>query len=134
MRCTAKTTCGYICKKNRIPGTDYCTIHNPNYKIENPVCSVCLDLPNDPVKLDSCVHVFCKACISKACCVKPSCPYCREPVTPLDSAKSVYYIHGKSAYEKLKTYYDNYEKIIVPKRYRPQNLPVSSHQIRFDFE
>ncbi len=131
MRCTAKTTHGFVCKKDRIAGTDYCTIHNPNYKVENPICSICLDQPNDPVKLDSCTHVFCKACVSRSCCVKPNCPYCRELVTPLDSAKSVYYIHGEQAYKQLVNMYD--ERIIVPKRYRPKDLPVSTHSIRFDF-
>jgi hypothetical protein len=130
MRCTSKTLSGFICKKNSKPGTDYCTIHNPTYKNDN-LCSVCLDQPNDPVKLDSCTHVFCKACVSRACCVKPNCPNCRETVTPLDSAKSVYYIHGESAYKKLITFYE--ERIFVPKRYRPKDLPVSTHAIRFDF-
>jgi len=63
--------------------------------------------------------------------VKPNCPNCRETVTPLDSAKSVYYIHGESAYKKLITFYE--ERIFVPKRYRPKDLPVSTHAIRFDF-
>ncbi|XP_043923704.1 nuclear factor 7, ovary-like [Protopterus annectens] len=46
---------------------------------EDLLCSVCLDLFNDPVML-VCGHNFCKCCIDKFwdCDKIPSCPECRE--------------------------------------------------------
>jgi hypothetical protein len=126
------TLCGFVCKKQRIPGTDFCTIHNPNYKITDPICSVCLDQPNDPVKLNVCQHVFCKECISKCIITKPTCPLCRDEVSMIDFSKGLYYVHGAQV---LSNFIDQCEKkITVPKSYRPKQMESTANTFLFRFQ
>ena len=40
-------------------------------------CSICLETPNNPVVLEKCKHVFCKACIEESFRkMQPKCPNC----------------------------------------------------------
>lgn len=51
---------------------------------EVPECAVCTDAPWDPVRLDGCCHVFCRAClheiVRRVGDVGSRCPLCRQPM------------------------------------------------------
>ena len=129
-RCTSKTQLGFVCKNNRINGTDYCRIHKIN---NDNCCAICLDQPSDPVRLDLCTHVFCKGCISQAIVLKPVCPMCRTMLSISDFAKGVYYIHGAEVFDMFNKQH-GHRYIQVPKSYRPKNLPsTDASRINFRF-
>ena len=44
------------------------------------ICSICLNEPEDPVKLVECGHVFCSECLYRWIIDHPSCPFCRAKV------------------------------------------------------
>jgi hypothetical protein len=71
-------------------GKHVCTFHIHQFR-QNDECCICLD----PMSIDerelyviSCGHMFHTSCLSKT--TKPTCPLCREPMTPIE-ASDIYY-------------------------------------------
>ncbi|CAG0906383.1 unnamed protein product [Cyprideis torosa] len=45
------------------------------------VCASCLGVVHQPVEVQPCLHLFCKACIEDWTRVDSTCPKCRKPIT-----------------------------------------------------
>ena len=40
-------------------------------------CPICVDKHKNPVKLENCIHIFCKKCIDRWIKSKKNCPICK---------------------------------------------------------
>eukprot|EP00768_Dysnectes_brevis_P001606 gnl/Dysnectes_brevis/14316_a33885_94.p2 GENE.gnl/Dysnectes_brevis/14316_a33885_94~~gnl/Dysnectes_brevis/14316_a33885_94.p2 ORF type:complete len:133 (+),score=28.48 gnl/Dysnectes_brevis/14316_a33885_94:616-1014(+) len=51
-----------------------------------PVCSICFDVPLNPVHNITCTHTMCRTCAEEltASTERSKCPYCREPILGLE--------------------------------------------------
>ena len=92
---------------------------NPNVlslKDNIPQCSICLGCLTEPVKPDSCRHIFCKFCLEMWLQKKSHCPLCRCNITKISKIyfpfkpkyKNEKYNHLFFSIENLKL--DNYGK------------------------
>jgi len=45
--------------------------------IENFLCSICIDIVNNPIQCSDCEHFFCEGCINKHVFIKNDCPNCK---------------------------------------------------------
>ena len=46
-------------------------------EFQNLKCSICIELPVEPLKLNPCSHKFCASCIRPYLRLKNNCPLCR---------------------------------------------------------
>lgn len=51
-------------------------------------CPMCIESPTDPVALQPCSHIFCRACIKSWLSLKSknTCPSCRKVLFAVDDA------------------------------------------------
>ncbi len=48
-------------------------------KIEDFICSICLDMINNPKQCKECNNLFCESCIDEYNIINNLCPICKEP-------------------------------------------------------
>ncbi|CAG0905467.1 unnamed protein product [Cyprideis torosa] len=65
----------------RPPTMSYSVEWFPNEVPDLFVCASCLGVVYQPVEVQPCLHMFCKACIEDWTRVDSTCPKCRNPIT-----------------------------------------------------
>ncbi len=93
---------GHRCKRNCADDSDFCKQHNPLTGLDDTMCAICLDDIKNPMKVDTCRHVFCKDCISKSVLyTAPSCPCCRAGMDTSFVADCIKHNVGKYEADKF---------------------------------
>ena len=54
-------------------------IINDAFKKNHSICPICLSIPNQFFRPNSCNHYFCKKCLNHWNHIKSNCPICRIP-------------------------------------------------------
>jgi len=89
VRCMAITGRNTCCRRINNFVSEYCNQHD-NIIQEQPEfqdCCICLDSINIPVKLDNCIHSFCRNCIYKWIVSNNTCPTCRS-IVPMETCNT----------------------------------------------
>ena len=52
-----------------------------------PCCSICLEQPSNPSKIDSCAHLYCWTCITLWGKINNLCPQCKKKFSIVTSVR-----------------------------------------------
>jgi len=107
MSCSALTLKGKNCGNKKYKGSEFCKIHNPEYKcnccsklackngfcknhLKLETCGICLEEMKYKYQcvLKNCAHEFCKRCIHQWLFHNSTCPMCRTKVSDSERAIS----------------------------------------------
>ena len=93
---------GHRCKRSCAGDSDFCKQHNPLNTLEDQTCAICLDDIKNPMKMESCSHVFCKECLTESVVhASVNCPCCREGMSSKFIATCIKHKVGKYAADKF---------------------------------
>ena len=95
-------------------------------KLKNFMCSICIELVENPVMIKLCEHIFCQECLNSWSANNNCCPDCRIAYTETDVGKSRFLDNLISEFVMLQCYNEN-----CPETFSP--LLFKSHLENCDF-